>query len=243
MENKNKKKPEWRLVLAEIGLGVTILIIVLGIALLCNRVFAFSDPYAQTPKTVITTVPVSTTTVVITTTATTSTTTATTTKVISTTTIVTTTIEEVVSSEEVFESECVSVETEEFYESECDSVETEELSESECNSVETEEIYEGTVLTPESGVVPGPSGKETFYNLPMEGVIQKMKENGFNYEYWIRSDGVRMYGDYVMVAADLSLRPRGSIVDTTLGTGIVCDTGQFIYLDPYQLDIAVTWEV
>jgi 3D (Asp-Asp-Asp) domain-containing protein len=68
-----------------------------------------------------------------------------------------------------------------------------------------------------------------------------MHNRGYNYEYWVRSDGVKMLGNYVMVAADLNIRPRGSLVETSLGTGIVCDTGTFIYSNHYQLDIATTW--
>ena len=90
----------------------------------------------------------------------------------------------------------------------------------------------------------GPSGKETYYNLNMSGVINIMRGMGFSedeYPYWIRDDGVKMLGDYVMVAADLSIRPRGSTIPCSLGTGLVCDTGAFIYSDSTQLDIAVAW--
>ena len=101
--------------------------------------------------------------------------------------------------------------------------------------------YKGEVLNRQLGVVKGPSGKETYYNLPMSGVISIMKNAGYDYTYWVRSDGAKMYGGYIMVAADLRIRPRGTIVKTTLGLGIVCDTGSFVYSDPYQLDIAVNW--
>lgn len=101
--------------------------------------------------------------------------------------------------------------------------------------------WTGSVLTAAMGVNQGPSGKETYYNLPMEGVISIMRGIGNNDKYWIRSDGVKMLGDYVMVAADLSIRPRGSLIETSLGMGIVCDTGSFIYSNPTQLDIAVNW--
>lgn len=101
--------------------------------------------------------------------------------------------------------------------------------------------YSGTKLTRSNGVNQGPSGKETYYNLPMGGVIRIMKNQGYNYSYWVREDGVKMFGDYVMVAADLSIRPRGSLIPTSLGMGIVCDTGTFIYSNRTQLDIAVTW--
>ena len=75
----------------------------------------------------------------------------------------------------------------------------------------------------------------------MSGVVSIMEGMGIEGPYWVREDGVKMYGDYVMVAADLSIRPRGSLVETSLGTGIVCDTGTFIYSNPTQLDIAVAW--
>ncbi|MBE6027005.1 MAG: hypothetical protein E7227_00175 [Clostridiales bacterium] len=101
--------------------------------------------------------------------------------------------------------------------------------------------WKGPVLTKSSGTVTGPSGKETYYNLNMAGVVSIMRGIGNEDEYWVRDDGVKMLGDYVMVAADLGLRPRGSLVETSLGTGIVCDTGGFAQRNPYQLDIAVTW--
>lgn len=108
---------------------------------------------------------------------------------------------------------------------------------------ETTEVLEwqGTVLNPSNGTVEGPSGKETYYNLDMSGVISIMKSNGYDYEYSIREDGVKMYGSYVMCAANLDLRPRGTIIETSLGRGIVCDTGSFAVVDPTRLDIAVNW--
>ena len=68
-----------------------------------------------------------------------------------------------------------------------------------------------------------------------------MKRLGVNSEYWVRNDGVKMYGDYIMCAADLSVYPRGSIVETSLGTGIVCDTGAFVKSTGIVLDIATAW--
>ena len=50
-----------------------------------------------------------------------------------------------------------------------------------------------------------------------------------------------MFGNYVMVAANLNLRPRGSLVQTSLGMGIVCDTGTFARRNPTQIDIATSW--
>ncbi len=101
--------------------------------------------------------------------------------------------------------------------------------------------WDGEVINPSAGTVVGPSGQETYYNLDMSGVVQIMRSMGNNDAYWVRDDGVKMLGDYVMVAADLSIRPRGSVVDTSLGPGIVCDTGGFIFTNPTQLDIAVSW--
>ncbi|MDO4378517.1 MAG: hypothetical protein Q4C64_05115 [Erysipelotrichia bacterium] len=99
----------------------------------------------------------------------------------------------------------------------------------------------GPVLNSRLGTVQGPTGKETYYNLDMSGVIAIMRRCGNNEIYWIREDGVKMLGDYVMVAANLNLYPRGSLVECSLGIGIVCDTGGFASRNPTQLDIAVNW--
>lgn len=96
-------------------------------------------------------------------------------------------------------------------------------------------------LNKTNGVFEGPSGKETYYNLPMGRVIQYMEALGYNYRYWVREDGVKMYGNYVMCAADLSIRPKGTILETSLGKAIVCDTGGFTRTCPYGLDIATAW--
>ena len=98
--------------------------------------------------------------------------------------------------------------------------------------------WDGPVLTRLSGVNQGPTGKETYYNLNMSGVVSIMRDMGNSDPYWVRDDGVKMLGDYVMVAADLQEHPRGSIVESSLGTSIVVDTG---CLEKDQLDIAVAW--
>jgi flagellar biosynthesis GTPase FlhF len=107
--------------------------------------------------------------------------------------------------------------------------------------VQAKNPWKGTKLTRSAGVVKGPSGKETYYNLNMSGVVKIMRNQGIKDPYWVRSDGVKMLGNYVMVAASFDIRPRGTIVPTSLGLGIVCDTGTFIYSNPTQLDIAVAW--
>lgn len=104
--------------------------------------------------------------------------------------------------------------------------------------------WEGDVLNAFNGSIQGPSGTETYYNLPMGGVVSIMRDMGFDeesYPYWVREDGVKMLGDYVMCAADLDIRPRGSLIQSSLGTALVCDTGSFVEIDPERLDIAVNW--
>lgn len=95
-------------------------------------------------------------------------------------------------------------------------------------------------LTADLGIFYGPSGKETYYNLPMEGVIKIMKDAGYYMDYAVREDGVKTYGGYVMVAADLDKYPRGTLLETSLGKGLVCDTGDFVGSD-VVIDIAVDW--
>ena len=101
--------------------------------------------------------------------------------------------------------------------------------------------WDGSVLSPSAGVVMGPSGKETYYNLNMSGVISILQGMGINEEYWVREDGVKMYGDYIIAACAFDIRPRGSYVETSLGTAICADTGTFAYDNPTQIDIAVDW--
>lgn len=107
-----------------------------------------------------------------------------------------------------------------------------------------ETSYSGTKLSRSRGSIQGPSGKETYYNLNMNGVVSIMRRMGFSeseYPYNVRADGVKCLGPYVMVAAHLGKRPRGSKVQTSLGTGIVCDTGGFAAGNPTQIDVATAW--
>lgn len=101
-----------------------------------------------------------------------------------------------------------------------------------------------SVLNKRMGVNYFNGQKETYYNLPMGGVIRLMDSEGIEHgEYWVRADGCKMLGDYIMVAGDLSVHPRGTLVETSLGTGIVCDTGDFIHYPDGSnwIDVAVTW--
>lgn len=100
--------------------------------------------------------------------------------------------------------------------------------------------YPNLQLSKDIGTVQGPQGVEKYYNLPMDNVIENMRGEGYtelDYPYYIREDGVKMFGDFIMVAADLNKYPRGTIVETTLGQGIVCDHCE----TPDVLDLAVNW--
>ena len=101
--------------------------------------------------------------------------------------------------------------------------------------------WNGPVLSRSKGSVYGPSGKETYYNLNMSGCVRNMNRRGYYYDVWVRDDGVKMFGDYIMCAANLGVHPFGSLVECSLGTCIVVDTGGFAAGNPNQLDIAVTW--
>ena len=104
--------------------------------------------------------------------------------------------------------------------------------------------YKGKRLTRSAGICYGPSGKESYYNLPMSGVISSMRSRGYKaskYPYWVRDDGAKMLGKYVMIAANLSVRPKGTLVKTSLGTAIVCDTGGFARYTKTGIDIATAW--
>jgi len=99
-------------------------------------------------------------------------------------------------------------------------------------------------ITKERGGCMGPSGRETFYNLKMDLCVQYMRELGFdelNFPYWIRDDGAKMLGLYVMCAANWKIRPKGTIIPTSLGDAIVVDTGAFVADYPNGVDLAVDW--
>ena len=83
-----------------------------------------------------------------------------------------------------------------------------------------------------------PARRMAIENDNSNGVVNIMRNMGNTDDYWVREDGVKMLGDYVMVAADLSIHPRGVIVETSLGQGLVCDTGDFTE-DIY--DVATDW--
>lgn len=101
--------------------------------------------------------------------------------------------------------------------------------------VTQQQSYSGSSsrLTRSSGVNHYNGNKETYYNLDMSGVISNAQTMGIQGNYWIRDDGVKMYGDYVIVAAQMD---KGTIISTSLGTGIVLD-----YCPAGTIDIATSW--
>ena len=106
-------------------------------------------------------------------------------------------------------------------------------------SEDEDSSWSGTKLTKSAGVVRAsetPSGyRETYYNLNMNGCLRAMGLDSSGYS--VRSDGVKTYNGYVMVASpNLSKYPKGSYIPTTLGMGYVVD-----YCPSGALDIAVTW--
>lgn len=99
-------------------------------------------------------------------------------------------------------------------------------------------------ITAERGGYMGPSGRETYYNLRMDNCVNYMRELGYDeeeYPYWIRDDGAKMLGNYVMCAANWKIRPKGTIIPTSLGDAIVVDTGEFVADFPYGVDLATDW--
>lgn len=102
---------------------------------------------------------------------------------------------------------------------------------------------EASTLTKRGGVNWYGGVKETWYDLPMKKVCEYAYNETFlneeEHPYWVRDDGVKMIGEYVMCAADFDYAPRGTIVETSLGTGVVCDTGD---MTGAWIDIAVDWK-
>ena len=99
-------------------------------------------------------------------------------------------------------------------------------------------------ITKEIGGCMGPSGRETYYNLRMDNCVAYMRDLGYSeeeYPYWIRDDGAKMLGNYVMCAANWKIRPKGTIIPTSLGDAIVVDTGEFVKDYPNGVDLAVDW--
>ena len=115
------------------------------------------------------------------------------------------------------------------------------LTQEQLDLVESLRTWQGPVLTKTRGVNYGPSGKECYYTLDMTNVIRNLQRNGVYFEYWVRADGVKMYGPFILCAVNYDLHPLGTLVETSLGIGIAADTGGFAVNDPTMVDIATTW--
>lgn len=106
--------------------------------------------------------------------------------------------------------------------------------------------WEGSKINKKMGINNGPSGFETYYNLKMGGIFRWFGEELAPYtaeDMWVNDQGIKMLGPYVMVASDLKNRPRGSLINTSVGMGIVVDYNGHINISGNwtDLDIAVTW--
>jgi hypothetical protein len=100
-----------------------------------------------------------------------------------------------------------------------------------------------SVLNKRMGVNYFNGQKETYYNLRMTGVIRLLDDMGIPHgEYWIRDDGAKMLGDYIMIATDTNRIPKGTIWETSLGTGMIVDhcSGSESYPGVW-IDVAVNW--
>jgi len=94
------------------------------------------------------------------------------------------------------------------------------------------------ILTAGLGRITYGNHVETWYDLPMNKVIQRSQDAGIPCEYWIDERGVKMFGQWVIVAAHPS-KTRYTFVDTSLGQGIILDTHEMNDTELY--DIATTW--
>lgn len=113
------------------------------------------------------------------------------------------------------------------------SVNTTATSSAKTSSGSSNYVSNGSGLTRSGGVNYHNGVKETYYNMNMSGVIANAKRMGISGDYWVRGDGVKMYGDYVIVA---SQQPKGTKVSTSLGNGLVLD-----YCPAGTQDIATSW--
>jgi len=85
----------------------------------------------------------------------------------------------------------------------------------------------------------GVSHRETYYDLNMSVVMQSCGQGG---RYSVRPDGAKVDAQgYIIVAANYSIYPRCSMIETSLGAGRVYDTGGFAARIPYGFDLATDW--
>ena len=99
-------------------------------------------------------------------------------------------------------------------------------------------ILATVVLTAGLGRIQYGNHIETWYDLPMDKVVENAQEV-IPCEYWVRDDGVKMFGEWVIVASHPSVT-RYSLVETSLGQGIVLD--RHTAGDTELYDIATDWK-
>lgn len=119
-----------------------------------------------------------------------------------------------------------------------------EVLEKEAPKFQLPTTWKGAKTTKQNGGVMGPSGRETYYNLNMKNCVANMRKRGYDektYPVWERDDGAKMFGHYVMIAANWKIRPLGTVIETSIGWGIVVDTGEFVKDYPRGIDLAVNW--
>lgn len=101
------------------------------------------------------------------------------------------------------------------------------------------------ILTAQLGTITFEGNRETYYNLDMHKVCARATDDNIHVKYsmynkyWEREDGCKMYGEYIICAADWDKHPYGTLINTSRGTGIVLDTGTFE--DRTTVDIATNW--
>lgn len=95
------------------------------------------------------------------------------------------------------------------------------------------------VLTARLGRVQFQGHDETYYNLSMKRIVQQAQNKGIPGEYWESENGCKMYGEFIMCAG--APGRYGEIIETSLGQGIILDTGSFAKTNPTCIDIATNW--
>ena len=101
-------------------------------------------------------------------------------------------------------------------------------------------ILLAVILTAKLGRIEYMGHTETWYDLNMNKVVENTDNAlGLSDMYWVRDDGVKCYAQWVIVASHPSVA-RYSIVDTSLGPGIVLDRHEMP--DKNLYDIATTWK-
>jgi uncharacterized protein YabE (DUF348 family) len=85
----------------------------------------------------------------------------------------------------------------------------------------------------------GVTHRETYYDLNMTAAMEACGQGG---HYSVRPDGAKVDADgYIIVAADLAIYPKCTVVQTSLGPAKVYDTGGFVSRYPEGFDLATDW--